>query len=41
MDGSDFPIARSTLPEAAAERLRTLIIEGDAGAGRAAERARA
>lgn len=28
MDGSSFPIARSTLPEAAAERLRTLIIEG-------------
>jgi DNA-binding GntR family transcriptional regulator len=28
MDGS-FPIARSSLPEAAAERLRTLIIEGD------------
>ena len=29
MDGSTFPIARSTLPEAAAERLRTLIIEGE------------
>ena len=29
MDGSVFPIARSTLPEAAAERLRALIIEGD------------
>ncbi len=28
MDGMNFPIARSTLPEAAAERLRTLIIEG-------------
>ena len=28
MDGSSFPIARSSLPEAAAERLRTLIIEG-------------
>jgi DNA-binding GntR family transcriptional regulator len=28
MDGSNFPIARLTLPEAAAERLRTLIIEG-------------
>lgn len=28
MDGSTFPIARLTLPEAAAERLRTLIIEG-------------
>lgn len=28
MDGSTFPIARSTLPQAAAERLRTLIIEG-------------
>lgn len=28
MDGSSFPIARLTLPEAAAERLRTLIIEG-------------
>ena len=29
MDGSDIPIARLTLPEAAAERLRTLIIEGE------------
>ena len=29
MDGSDLPIARLTLPEAAAERLRTLIIEGE------------
>ena len=29
MDGTNFPIARSTLPEAAAERLRTLIIEGE------------
>lgn len=29
MDGSSFPIARSTLPEAVAERLRTLIIEGE------------
>lgn len=29
MDGSQFPIVRLTLPEAAAERLRTLIIEGD------------
>ncbi|MBI3197727.1 MAG: GntR family transcriptional regulator, partial [Rhodospirillales bacterium] len=28
MDGSNLPIARLTLPEAAAERLRTLIIEG-------------
>lgn len=28
MDGSNIPIARLTLPEAAAERLRTLIIEG-------------
>lgn len=32
MDGS-FPIARSTLPEAAAERLRTLIIEGELAPG--------
>jgi DNA-binding GntR family transcriptional regulator len=32
MDGS-FPIARSSLPEAAAERLRTLIIEGDLAPG--------
>jgi DNA-binding GntR family transcriptional regulator len=29
MDGTTFPIARSSLPEAAAERLRTLIIEGE------------
>ena len=29
MDGLAFPIARSTLPEAAAERLRALIIEGE------------
>ncbi|CAN5893577.1 GntR family transcriptional regulator [soil metagenome] len=28
MDGSTLPIARSTLPQAAAERLRALIIEG-------------
>jgi len=28
VDGSNIPIARLTLPEAAAERLRTLIIEG-------------
>lgn len=28
MDGSNIPIARLTLPEAAAERLRVLIIEG-------------
>jgi DNA-binding GntR family transcriptional regulator len=28
MDGSTLPLARSSLPEAAAERLRTLIIEG-------------
>ena len=28
MDGTNIPIARLTLPEAAAERLRTLIIEG-------------
>lgn len=28
MDGSDIAIARSTLPQVAAERLRTLIIEG-------------
>jgi DNA-binding GntR family transcriptional regulator len=33
MDGSNFPIARSTLPEAAAERLRTLIIEGELAPG--------
>lgn len=29
MDGSNFQIARLTLPEAAAERLRALIIEGE------------
>ena len=29
MDGSSFPIARSSLPEAVAERLRILIIEGE------------
>ena len=28
MDGTNIPLARLTLPEAAAERLRTLIIEG-------------
>jgi DNA-binding GntR family transcriptional regulator len=33
MDGSNFPIARLTLPEAAAERLRGLIIEGDLAPG--------
>jgi len=33
MDGMTFPIARSSLPEAAAERLRTLIIEGDLAPG--------
>jgi DNA-binding GntR family transcriptional regulator len=33
MDGSHFPIARLTLPEAAAERLRTLIIEGELAPG--------
>jgi DNA-binding GntR family transcriptional regulator len=33
MDGMNFPIARSTLPEAAAERLRTLIIEGQLAPG--------
>ena len=33
MDGMNFPIARSTLPEAAAERLRTLIIEGELAPG--------
>jgi DNA-binding GntR family transcriptional regulator len=33
MDGSTFPIARSTLPEAAAERLRTLITEGELAPG--------
>ena len=33
MDGSTFAITRSSLPEAAAERLRTLIIEGDLAPG--------
>jgi DNA-binding GntR family transcriptional regulator len=33
MDGSSFPLMRSTLPEAAAERLRTLIIEGELAPG--------
>lgn len=33
MDGSTLMIARSTLPEAAAERLRTLIIEGELAPG--------
>jgi DNA-binding GntR family transcriptional regulator len=33
MDGANFPIARLTLPEAAAERLRTLIIEGELAPG--------
>src|SRR5688500_10744272 len=33
MDGTTFPITRSSLPEAAAERLRTLIIEGELGPG--------
>ena len=33
MDGTTFPIARSSLPEAAAERLRTLIIEGELAPG--------
>lgn len=33
MDGTSFPITRSSLPEAAAERLRTLIIEGDLAPG--------
>lgn len=33
MDGTHFPIARLTLPEAAAERLRTLIIEGELAPG--------
>ncbi|TAJ33605.1 MAG: GntR family transcriptional regulator [Reyranella sp.] len=33
MDGSSFPLVRSTLPEAAAERLRTLIIEGELAPG--------
>ena len=33
MDGSHFPIVRLTLPEAAAERLRSLIIEGELAPG--------
>jgi DNA-binding GntR family transcriptional regulator len=33
MDGTTLPIARSSLPEAAAERLRTLIIEGELAPG--------
>jgi len=33
MDGLNFPIARLALPEAAAERLRTLIIEGELAPG--------
>ena len=33
MDGSDFPIARLALPEAAAERLRSLITEGGLAPG--------
>jgi DNA-binding GntR family transcriptional regulator len=33
MDGSNISIARLTLPEAAAERLRTLIIEGELAPG--------
>jgi len=33
MDGSQFPIARQALPEAAAERLRSLIIEGELAPG--------
>lgn len=33
MDGSQFPIARTALPEAVAERLRTLIIEGELAPG--------
>ena len=33
MDGSDFTIARLTLPEAAAERLRLLITEGGLAPG--------
>src|SRR6185436_2734098 len=33
MDGITLPIARSSLPEAAAERLRTLIIEGELAPG--------
>ena len=33
MDGSPLTIARSTLPEAAAERLRALIIEGELSPG--------
>lgn len=33
MDGSTMTISRSTLPEAAAERLRTLIVEGELAPG--------
>src|SRR5579862_6440277 len=33
MDGSTLPIARLALPEAAAERLRALIIEGELAPG--------
>ena len=33
MDGSTMMISRSTLPEAAAERLRTLIVEGELAPG--------
>src|SRR5471030_423386 len=33
MDGSTFPIARLALPEAVAERLRTLITEGELAPG--------
>lgn len=33
MDGTTFPISRSSLPEAAAERLRGLIIEGQLAPG--------
>ncbi len=33
MDGTNFPIARMALPEAAAERLRRLIIEGELAPG--------
>lgn len=33
MDGTTFPIARSSLPAAAAEHLRTLIIEGELAPG--------
>src|SRR5664279_1603620 len=33
MDGSTFPIARQALPAAVADRLRTLIIEGELAPG--------